>query len=162
MRQLSHHALRRTRRHALTVELLEDRRVFSLTGLVPSLPGLLSQPVSLPALSSLTPAAVVPVQTTAAPVSNVLTDTAAVTQPLLGSLPLVSLDTDLRLDTGAGGLRVELAVVTPVVDLMVVSDLGVNLPVPAATDLSLNTSLGGDKGLAGLGLGVGIQTPTSL
>jgi len=146
----------------LTVELLEDRRVFSLTGPVPSLPGLLSHPVSLPALSSLTPAAVVPVETTAAPVSNVLTETAAPAQSLLGSLPLVSLDTDLRLDTGAGGLRVELAIVTPVIDLVVVSDLGVNLPVPVGTDLSLNTSLGNDNGLAALGLGVGIQTPTSL
>src|SRR5947207_11557119 len=126
MRQQSSEAIRRAKRRALTVELLEDRRVFSL-GLVPSLPGLLSQSVSSPAVSPVTPAGLVPAETTAAPVTNVLTDTIAGAKPLLGSLPVVELESELRLDTGAGGLRMEFKVTTVVLDVVVASDLGVKL-----------------------------------
>src|SRR6267378_3497447 len=154
MRQQSSEAIRRAKRQALTVELLEDRRVFSL-GLVPSLPGLLSQSVSSPAVSPVTPAGLVPAETTAAPVTNVLTDTVAGARPLLGSLPVVELESELRLDTGAGGMRMEFKVTTWALDVVVASDLGVKLPVHAGADVSLDTSLGGHKGLVPIGATVG-------
>jgi len=122
MRQQSSEAIRRAKRQGLTVELLEDRRVFSLTGLVPSLPGLLSQEMSLPS----------------------------------------GLEAEVRLDTAAGGLRVELEVTTRVLDVGVVSDLGVDPPVHAGADVSHDTSHGGHKGLVALGATVGADAKVNL
>src|SRR5947209_15616135 len=103
MRQQSRKALHQAKRPLLTVEVLEDRRVFSLTGLAPSL---LSQAVPLPpAVNAIAPTAVLPAgQRAVAPVADVLTSTADVTKPLFSSLPVAGLDADVRLDTGAGGV----------------------------------------------------------